>query len=140
MDSERQHASSLSGCHGMSIDKLVTVHWAGVACCLSLSFVCWAGEVAHWLSSSFVHVGLVSWLAARCSHLSMLGWSRWLAVCCCCLSIGLVRWPHCYSLSVQWWLGAVKGVGIVNVRVVMGSSCVNGAKHNHMVCALPQGI
>jgi len=45
---------------------------------------------------------------------------RWLAV----------RWAGkvaVLSLLFGWWLGAVEGSSLVDVRVVMGSSHVNGA-------------
>ena len=81
-----------------------------------------------------VSVGLVRWLAGH-HHCLSIGLVRWLAACCSCSSVGLVRWlAICWagkmamlSLLFGWLLGAVKGSSLVDVRVVMGSSHVNGA-------------
>ena len=64
-----------------------------------------------------------------------VGLVRWLAACCSCLSVGLVRWLAIHwagkvaalLLLFGWWLGAVEGSSLVDVRVVVGSSHVNGA-------------
>ena len=66
-----------------------------------------------------VSVGLVRWLAACCSH-SSVGLVRWLSVCWAGKVAALL-------LLFGWWLGVVKGSSLVDVRVVVGSSHVNGA-------------
>jgi len=81
-----------------------------------------------------VSVGLVRWLAGHHCCLS-IGLVRWLAACCSRSSVGLVRWlavrwagkVAALSLLFGWWLGAVEGSSLVDVRVVVGSSHVNGA-------------
>jgi len=81
-----------------------------------------------------VSVGLVRWLAGHHRCLS-IGLVRWLAACCSRSSVGLVRWLAVHwagkvatlSLLFGWWLGVVEGSSLVDVRVVMGSSHVNGA-------------
>jgi len=81
-----------------------------------------------------VSVGLVKWLAGHHCCLS-IGLVRWLAACCSCSSVGLVRWLTVHwagkvamlLLLFGWWLGAVEGRSLVDVRVVMGSNHANGA-------------